>query len=1094
MQYVGKVLSSVSDFYRELNPATLSGAVDIIVVKDKDGNFSCSPFHVRFGKFQLLRPSDKTVEITVNDKKADFYMKLGEEGEAFFVLETENDIPSDIMTSPIHSPTIYSPDLDAVDNLDLPDSNHLILDSLNTEQNESSESYILERTKKNLEKLDSYKIIESCRDNTPIENINITFQDDSQIKTKKYNHRRPLSVSSDSRYELSATNNSLDLANPSVTGSLHSEWDWGVSIPDSKMSEPPVTVQIEPPEDGLSINPDASKNISSETKIVFDDVKSFIFSKNPSPLKISLCGTDELSKAVNKEERKMFFDSKQVLDFDFSSDLFDLLQNQDAVFLVNGNYYMWKDISSAIFCYLILGKISDNLKISPIAIDNPSHESLELSSFSDIASKSQSAIPTSNDSNDKIESNADNNISLPLDSGLSKNSEAQNTSPDSSSKWRWWRSSTSRQESDSTDLILNKSKSFNIDSKSMIESSDVSSLSESQIETTQSTKYEKPRNYAKTLRLTHEQLKSLDLSLGENKVLFRVKSGKGYCEASIFLYPHDVQIVISDIDGTITKSDALGHLFNMVGRDWTHTGVAKLFTDIHKNQYEFLYLTSRAIGQADTTREYLRNVKQGSYKLPRGPLLLSPDRLFASFHREIIMKRPQDFKMACLRDIKNLFQNDTPFYAGFGNRITDAMSYRSVNVPVSRICTIDPSGVIKLELLSGYKSSYTKMGDLVDLMFPPITAKLDPNYNDFEYWRPSLPDIEKELSLIEVKSEVNNTPKSDNIESQKKGHETTIEFQEHKVRRAYSVYADNEYSAHKNRTSSVKTISTSRTGIGITYEQNEYDSRLNFPRIESLDNDLTQIYEKKDIHFHVSEKITSTHDSESSYSSIVRKKSREFFTYPNIEYSIPQHQFENLTDPLLDNTLSSEIPLSEVQPTWTPTKVKSIEVSRSSSLRETRYSDDNKWTGTFDSINDFQSKDHPSLTLNRLSSIINVGSNVVDENFSNHISDHLLTNSKLEIKSGRHSYNNHDSNSGSDSQCSIKSDSINKIGSMNANNIDLIPENNFAVDSIVGSDNGEYDLGNKEFADDDDFDDEDDVDDAMSSLSGEIDLNDFPYL
>ncbi|KAJ2843321.1 lipin Ned1, partial [Coemansia brasiliensis] len=163
-----------------------------------------------------------------------------------------------------------------------------------------------------------------------------------------------------------------------------------------------------------------------------------------------------------------------------------------------------------------------------------------------------------------------------------------------------------------------------------------------------------------------------------------------------------------------------------------------------------LYLTSRAIGQADGTRYFINSVKQGSYTLPLGPLLLSPDRLFTSFHREVIMRRPHEFKMACLRDIKNLFGSScSPFYAGFGNRISDAMSYRSVNVPVSRICTIDSSGEIKLDLLPGYKSSYVGMNDLVDMMFPALSSKLDPKFNDWEFWKPSMPSIDDELAELD---------------------------------------------------------------------------------------------------------------------------------------------------------------------------------------------------------------------------------------------------------------------------------------------------------------------------------------------------------
>ena len=61
MSRVGRAIYSVSEFYSNLNPSTLTGAVDVIIIEDVDGNLSCSPFHVRFGKLQLLRPQDKIV-------------------------------------------------------------------------------------------------------------------------------------------------------------------------------------------------------------------------------------------------------------------------------------------------------------------------------------------------------------------------------------------------------------------------------------------------------------------------------------------------------------------------------------------------------------------------------------------------------------------------------------------------------------------------------------------------------------------------------------------------------------------------------------------------------------------------------------------------------------------------------------------------------------------------------------------------------------------------------------------------------------------------------------------------------------------------
>ncbi|THV08237.1 LNS2-domain-containing protein [Dendrothele bispora CBS 962.96] len=253
------------------------------------------------------------------------------------------------------------------------------------------------------------------------------------------------------------------------------------------------------------------------------------------------------------------------------------------------------------------------------------------------------------------------------------------------------------------------------------------------------------KKYVKTLRLTSDQLKSLNLKPGPNTITFSLSAtGTIACTARIFVWDSTDFVLISDIDGTITKSDGLGHVFAMIGRDWTHLGVAKLYTDICRNGYKIMYLTSRAIGQADATRGYLKGIKQNDYQLPEGPVIMSPDRLMASLHREVIMRKPEVFKMACLRDIQRLFgEARNPFYAGFGNRITDALSYRSVNVPSSRIFTIDSTGEVKLELLelAGYKSSYIHMTDLVDQMFPPIHKKWAPEFTDFNYWKTPMQDF-----------------------------------------------------------------------------------------------------------------------------------------------------------------------------------------------------------------------------------------------------------------------------------------------------------------------------------------------------------------
>ena len=111
--------------------------------------------------------------------------------------------------------------------------------------------------------------------------------------------------------------------------------------------------------------------------------------------------------------------------------------------------------------------------------------------------------------------------------------------------------------------------------------------------------------------------------------------------------------------------------------------------------------------------------------------------------------------MACLRDLQHLFhpkqaatsklEVSNPFYAGFGNRITDALSYRSVAIPSSRIFTINSNAEVRMELLelAGYKSSYIHMSDLVDHFFPPVRVGLgvDEAYTDLRYWSLPLPEL-----------------------------------------------------------------------------------------------------------------------------------------------------------------------------------------------------------------------------------------------------------------------------------------------------------------------------------------------------------------
>jgi phosphatidate phosphatase LPIN len=63
MNSIARVFSNFKEFYSEINGATLTGAIDVVVVEQPDGSYLCSPFHVRFGKLGVLRSREKIVSV-----------------------------------------------------------------------------------------------------------------------------------------------------------------------------------------------------------------------------------------------------------------------------------------------------------------------------------------------------------------------------------------------------------------------------------------------------------------------------------------------------------------------------------------------------------------------------------------------------------------------------------------------------------------------------------------------------------------------------------------------------------------------------------------------------------------------------------------------------------------------------------------------------------------------------------------------------------------------------------------------------------------------------------------------------------------------
>lgn len=252
---------------------------------------------------------------------------------------------------------------------------------------------------------------------------------------------------------------------------------------------------------------------------------------------------------------------------------------------------------------------------------------------------------------------------------------------------------------------------------------------------------EKPSTF-KSLKPPEEFWKELKLSEGENSLEFVFKGNldKEYRFTSrIYYYDYKPyrRIIVSDIDGTITRSDILGHLMPFVFQDWSHEGIAKFYTELYNRGYLIIYLTARNIGQAYNTLKYLKSIKQGGYTLPPGPLFTSPGSLFESIRQEMVYKKVENFKIKTLRTIKNVFQDGqyNPLYSGFGNKETDAISYSAAGININYIFTITPDSSIYL-IKSKEVYSYQKLNQFLEEYFPEYNQEAleDVGFDDLSYW------------------------------------------------------------------------------------------------------------------------------------------------------------------------------------------------------------------------------------------------------------------------------------------------------------------------------------------------------------------------
>lgn len=110
--------------------------------------------------------------------------------------------------------------------------------------------------------------------------------------------------------------------------------------------------------------------------------------------------------------------------------------------------------------------------------------------------------------------------------------------------------------------------------------------------------------------------------------------------------------------------------------------------------------------------------------------MLNPTSLFMAFHKEVIAREPEKFKISCLQGIKNIFPNSeskNPFWAGFGNRATDVKSYREVGIDHEHIFVINHLGELKQQgKIKNFTISYPELEERCDHFFPSDKGNAQP--------------------------------------------------------------------------------------------------------------------------------------------------------------------------------------------------------------------------------------------------------------------------------------------------------------------------------------------------------------------------------
>ncbi|XP_031720758.1 phosphatidate phosphatase LPIN2 [Anarrhichthys ocellatus] len=701
-QLAGQVLVTVKELYKGINQATLSGCIDVVVVRQRDGTYQCSPFHVRFGKLGVLRSKEKVIDIEVNGEPVELHMKLGDNGEAFFVQEAEqlNIVPAHLATSPIptESHLFWMSEVEHRALKDLQD------DPADPEDPPEPPAPSTMATKKKKKRRKKHKGDPRREELTPPMSVttgnaiaaNAPAATTAAMSSSGQNEEIfEMDMTSDeeaaaahvSRSPSVATMRDIDPKLPAARHNLDgyplSDGDW-LSNDSHGFSQ-----AFSPKSDSeLMVRP-------SESLLRAESHMQWTWGEFPETTRITKKEKQELIKTVTitPSESTHF---RVIL----SS---EAMENEPEIERGNG--------ASSSVCTIVKPEPRTPMTtVSPV---------IPLESVDTITSGSP-LTPT--DPLDVLPPNVA--TSTPVNSQQSDSPSKKKGVPKRS------------QHQGPEDIYL--------DDLNVLEP-DVAARYFPKSESEAATKHWMDSE----MHSGSQSPQSVGSAAADSGTECLSDSASDLPDVTLSLcggLTENAEIS----KGNLEWSDVFGQILPQLGKDWTHQGIAKLYHSVAENGYKFLYCSARAIGMADMTRGYLQWVNDGGTILPRGPLMLSPSSLFSAFHREVIEKKPEIFKIECLTDIKNLFQhNKQPFHAAFGNRANDVFAYKEVGVPVCRIFTVNPKGELIQEQTKGNKSSYCRLSELVEHVFPLLSKEQNeafvlPEYSSFCYWRQPIPDVDPE--------------------------------------------------------------------------------------------------------------------------------------------------------------------------------------------------------------------------------------------------------------------------------------------------------------------------------------------------------------